>query len=62
MNKEDIDQLITALQALPKEISTEAVCVKMLISKPTGWLYGNSWYICREIIRSQACIWYNRRL
>jgi|GEM_PF-2767343 hypothetical protein len=36
MNKEDIDQLITALQALPKEISTEAVCVKMLISKPTG--------------------------
>jgi len=28
MNKEDIDQLITELQALPKEISTEAVCVK----------------------------------
>jgi hypothetical protein len=36
MNKEDIDQLITALQALPEEISAEAVCVKMLISKPTG--------------------------
>jgi hypothetical protein len=31
MNKEDIDQLITELQALPTEISTEAVCVKMFV-------------------------------